>query len=99
MPRGKQREIHNVFGVNKKGKKVCGKKCAGINDTKITCKSKFTASSRFMPKSLSTLVDNLADEIYKNKCKDCKDKCSECMPENWKMKYRDCEWNLAYVEF
>ena len=71
-----------------KEEKVCDKKSREIIDTKITCKLKFTDSSRFMPNSLSNLVENLADEIYKSKCKDCADKCSECMAENWKMKYR-----------
>ena len=98
MSKGKYREIHNFFGVNgKREKKVRGKKSGEIIDTKITRKSTFTDSSRFMPNSLSTLVDNLADELYKSKCEYCIDKCSWCLAEHWKMKYTDSKCYLAYV--
>ena len=48
-----------------------------------------------MPSSLSSLVDNLAEGLYKNKCKDCKsyleyvtaiDKCLSCKKNYKKLK-------------
>ena len=41
-------------------------------DLEITYKIKFIDSYRFMPPSLSKLVDNLSEEIHNNKCLDCK---------------------------
>ena len=38
----------------------------------ITYKLKFTDSLRFMPTSLSSLVDNLSEKLHSGKCKDCK---------------------------
>ena len=40
-------------------------------DLEITYKIKFIDSYRFMPSSLSKLVDNLSEGIHKNKCSDC----------------------------
>ena len=37
----------------------------------IYCKIKFIDSARFIASSLSNLVDNLAEQIHKTKCKDC----------------------------
>ena len=42
------------------------------NRKTITYKTKFIDRFRFMPSSLSSLVDNLAEGIYKNKCTVCK---------------------------
>ena len=40
---------------------------------KITYKSKFIDSYRFMQTSLSSLVDNLSD-VYNKECKKCKER-------------------------
>ena len=40
-------------------------------DIEITYKIKFIDSYRFMAKSLSTLVDNLTEDIHGDKCVDC----------------------------
>lgn len=37
-----------------------------------TYETKFINSVWFMPSSMSSLVDNLAEGLYRNKCKDCK---------------------------
>ena len=42
------------------------------NDKIISYKPKFIGSFRFMPTSLSSLVDNLSNKLYSDKCKDCK---------------------------
>ena len=39
---------------------------------KVSCKIKFIDSRRLMPDSLSSLVDNLSEEIHGEKCTDCK---------------------------
>ena len=41
-------------------------------DLEITYNIKFIDSYRFMPSSLSKLVDNLSERIHNNKCVDCK---------------------------
>ena len=38
----------------------------------ITYKLKFIDSLRFMPTSLSSLVDNLSEKLHSGKCRDCK---------------------------
>ena len=40
-------------------------------DLEITYKMKFIDNYRFMPSSLSKLVDNLPEGIHNNKCSDC----------------------------
>ena len=40
--------------------------------TKISYKKKFFDSFRFMSSSLSSLVDNLSEGVYSDKCADCK---------------------------
>ena len=63
-----------------------------------TCKLKFVDSFRFMPTSLSHLVDNLS-EIYKKECKACmerkniKSECDFIELENNKLRYKckECE--------
>ena len=42
------------------------------NGKTITYKIKFIDSFRFMPRSLSSLVDNLSDGLHKDQCIDCK---------------------------
>ena len=42
------------------------------NGKTITYKLKFIDSSRFMSTSLSSLVNNLSDELYNDKCTNCK---------------------------
>ena len=47
---------------------------------------------------MKACVDNLAEEINKNKCEDCIDKCLECMGKNCNTKYKDCKCCLKYIE-
>ena len=42
------------------------------NGKTISCRLKFIDSFRFMSASLSSLVDNLSEKLYSDKCKDCK---------------------------
>ena len=66
----KHRKVQIVFHSNKK-------KVAKIdkdrNESVVTTSYKinFIDSARFMATSLSRLVDNLTEGIYKVKCKDC----------------------------
>ena len=46
------------------------------NGKTTTYKLKFIDSFRFMPTSLSKLVDNVSDRLQKDKCKDCESKLS-----------------------
>ena len=48
------------------------KKKTESKDIEITYKIKFIDSFRFMPTSLSKLVDNLTEDIHGDKCVDCK---------------------------
>ena len=45
-----------------------------------------------MPGSLSNSVSYLAEEINKNKDKDCIDNCLECLEKNRDTKYKDCKF-------
>ena len=51
-----------------------------------------------MHESLSNLKENLSEEIKKNKWKDRRDKCLECMEKYFKTKYEGCKCCLIYVE-
>ena len=51
-----------------------------------------------MPYSLSKSVDNLAEELNQNKCKDYINNCLKCIEDSCKTKYRDCNCCLEYVE-
>ena len=72
------------------------------NGKTITYKLKFIDSFRFMSTSLSSLVDNLSEKLYSDKCKDCKSEldymsiknnqlifqCLECK-KNYKKDYKE----------
>ena len=72
------------------------------NSKTITYKLKFIDSFRFMSTSLSSLVDNLSEKLYSDKCKDCKSEldymsiknnqlifqCLECK-KNYKKDYKE----------
>ena len=62
---GQNTEKYITFSVPRK-KKIENK------DLEITYKIKFIDSYRFMPLSLSKLVDNLSEGIQNNKCLNCK---------------------------
>ena len=62
---GENTEKYITFSVPLK-KKIDNK------NLEITYKIKFIDSFRFMPSSLSKLVDNLSEGIHNNKCSDCK---------------------------
>ena len=62
---GENAEKHITFSIPIK-KKIENK------DIEITYKIKFIDSYRFMATSLSKLVDNLTEDIYGDKCVDCK---------------------------
>ena len=62
---GENAEKHITFSVPIK-KKIENK------DIEITYKIKFIDSYRFMATSLSNLVDNLTEDIHRDKCVDCK---------------------------
>ena len=70
MSWGKQRKVQNFFCSNKKGITKVDKDGNETVDN-ISYKIKFIHSARFMASSLSNLVDNLAEGIYKIICKDC----------------------------
>ena len=61
---GENTEKYITFSVPIK-KKIDNK------DLEITYKIKFIDSYRFMPSSLSKLLDNLSEGIHNNKCSDC----------------------------
>ena len=62
----------------------------------ISYKIKFIDSARFMASSWSNLVDNLAEEIQKLKCKDC-DFFLEYESDKYNLiKYKWLSWNKDY---
>lgn len=79
MLRTKHRKIPHLFGINS----------GVIIDKKMNDQLKFINSARFIPDSLSNLVDNLAEQININKSKDCVDQFLKCVEENCKIKYKD----------
>ena len=57
---------------------------------------KFIDSTRFMASLLSNLINNLAEEIHKIKCKNehGNKQCKRC-----EIKYKDCDCFLEYKNF
>ena len=70
MSWGKLIKVQNFFLSNRK-EVIKIDKDGNESVVTISYKIKFIDSARFMASSLSSLVDNLAKEIYKIKCKDC----------------------------
>ena len=71
MPRRKYRKISYFFSSNQKRiSKINIDRTDKI--TKISYKIKFIDRCRFMSSSLSSLVDNLSEGLYSDKCTDCK---------------------------
>ena len=58
MPKWKHRKVHNIFCTNKTE-----------NSNTITCIIKPIVTVRFISRSLSSLADNLSEELHKRKCK------------------------------
>ena len=67
---GKSRKVHNFFCSNRKEVTKIDKEGNG-NIITISYKVKFIGSAKFMAISLSSLADNLVEEIHKIKCKTC----------------------------
>ena len=67
---GKYRKVHNFFCPNRKEVTKIDKEGNG-NIITISYKVKFIGSAKFMAISLSSLADNLVEEIHKIKCKAC----------------------------
>ena len=68
---GENTEKYKTFSVpiEREIKKIDKDGSEGI--TTLSYKIKFIDIARFIPSSLSNLVDNLAEGIHKVKCKDC----------------------------
>ena len=65
------------------------------NSKRITYKIKFIGSFRFMSTSLSSLVDNVSERVYSEKCTDCKS-CLDYMSvkdDQLVFKYSKCNKN------
>ena len=60
MIRRKHRKVHTVFSVNEE---------RTWNDKKMTYRTKFIDSIRYLVWSLSNISDNLAEEFYNGKWK------------------------------
>ena len=65
----KYKKVQNLFCSNTKKVTKIDKDGNESVET-ISYKIKFINSARFMSSSLSNLIDNLAEEIHKIKCKD-----------------------------
>ena len=65
---GKYRKKQNLLPVEKE---VTNDKDGNESVVIISYKIKLADRARFMVRSLSNLVDNLAERIHKIKCKDC----------------------------
>ena len=63
MFRRKHREIPNILNANEK---------ENGNGKIVICKLKFINSLKFIGSPLSSLADNLAEELHKSKYKDCR---------------------------
>ena len=70
-------------------KKIKSKKRIAKNKTS---KTKFFDSARFMSNSFS-FVNSLANGFYKDTCKDCKNKCSDCKYMHEKKKKKQKQKN------
>ena len=66
----KYRKVQKLFSFNKKEIKKFDKD-SNENTVTISYKIKSINSDRFMVISLSSLVDNLVEGIYKIQCEDC----------------------------
>ena len=68
---GKNTENYKTFSVTIEKEVSKIDKEGNWNIITISYEIKFIDSARFMASSLSNLFDNLAEGIYKIKCKDC----------------------------
>ena len=96
--RKKYSEIHNILGTYRNKIKLNDKASGDIIEKKITYKLKHIESARFMPDTLSNIVDNLAEGDNKKQCKECIDKCLKCIEESPKTKYTVYKSYLEYAE-
>ena len=94
MFRRKYWKIYNLFSSNRIGITKTEKK-KEITKTSSS-RLHFIDSVRFMERSLSNLVNNLAEEIHKIQCK-CSHDDKEC--ENCRIKYKGCECFLESRNF
>ena len=69
---GEKTEKYIIFSVLIKKEITKKDKDGDDKATKMSCKTKFIDSYRFMSTSLSNLVDNLSEGIHGDKCTDCK---------------------------
>ena len=72
-------EKYTTFSVPIKNKITKIDKDGNDKIVNISYKMKFIDSFRFMPSSLTSLVCNLSDGLYSDKCTDCKS-CLDYMP-------------------
>ena len=69
---GKNTKKYITFSVPFKRKTTKKDKDGNDKITRISYKTKFIASYRFMSTLLSNLVNNLSDGVHNDKCTDCK---------------------------